>query len=267
MDIVLSKAKLYLLVAAVSAVVMGGGFGTYVYKEKKKTEEAHQQELRKISAAKKDYLTLTSSVEKKLSFSLSDYKKVESEFSNLNLLGWQPVEFTCQSLACEYTLNTDNKHYVGIPNVAMGYQGLNTLMSGDNLMIKGINLVKVERVFDEAAYESLPLCTDSLSDMRKFSDIADFSVGNQGGANASTFTFQQPAALVKSKNLLDKAGANYLDIYGINWNAQGFDRMKISYLSRYILNRKNVGISAMRKRYGKNNLGYSVTGTIYCKAN
>ncbi|AQS39915.1 hypothetical protein Sps_04833 [Shewanella psychrophila] len=267
MEIKLSKAKLYVLVAAISAVLMGGAAGAFLYKDKASQKEARQLELRKIDTAKKNYLSLIETIGGKLSFPILDYIKMESELSNVNFLGWNPVELKCQTTTCDYTLNTDNQHYVGIPNIAMGYQDLNIVMSGNNLMIKGINLLAIDNGLDELTYKGLPLCTDSLSDMRKFTDIAGFSLSRGGSANASSFAFQQPVSLVKEKKLLIKGKADYLDVYGIDWNAQGFDKMKINYLFRYIFNNKNVGVSAIRKVYEESNLGYSMTGTIYCKAN
>lgn len=269
MQISLSKTKIYVLSTVALSIVMGCGLGAYIFKErqqeKERNEIARKKELKNIKSAKQDYLKLVGMIEGTLSFSIPDYKRVENEFSNLNLLGWKPIEFKCQAGTCEFKLSTDNKNYVGVPKIALGYENIKTIMSGDQLIFKDINLTGIKRVLNDKKYEHFPSCNDSLFDMRKFIDISSFSLGN--GAAKASFNFQQPRSLVQGKVFLSKAGTNYLDLYGIDWNVQDFDWMKISYLSRYILTRENVGVSAIRKNFSDKESVYSASGTVYCRGN
>ncbi|MDE1240603.1 hypothetical protein [Vibrio aestuarianus] len=267
MQISLSKTKIYALSTIALSIVMGGGLGAYIFKEKQQEKErveaAQQQEIKNINSAKQSYLDLVEMVEETLSFSIPDYKRVENEFSNLNLLGWKPVEFKCQSGSCEFKLSTDNKHYVGIPKIALGYENIKTIMSGEQLVFQGINLTGIKRLLNDKIYDKFPSCNDSLFDMRKFIDISGFSLGN--GSGQASFNFQQPRSLVQNKVYLSKGNSDYLDIYGIDWNVQDFDWMKVSYISRYILTRDNVGVSAIRKTFSDNGSIYSASGTVYCR--
>lgn len=269
MQISLSKTKIYALSTVALSIVMGCGLGAYIFKEKQEERErieaARKKELENIKSAKQGYLKLIEMVEEKLSFSIPDYKRVENEFSNLNLLGWKPVEFKCQAGNCEFKLSTDNKNYVGIPKIALGYENIKTIMSGDQLIFQEIRLTGMKRVLNDKTYYDFPSCNDSLFDMRKFIDISGFSLGN--GVGKASFNFQQPRSLVQSKVYLSKGNSNYLDIYGIDWNVQDFDWMKISYLSRYILTRDNVGVSAIRKNFSDKESIYSASGTVYCRGN
>lgn len=269
MQISLSKTKIYALSTVALSIVMGCGLGAYIFKEKQQEKErveaARQQELNNIKSAKQDYLKLLEMVEETLSFSVPDYKRLVHEFSNLNLFGWKPIEFKCQSGNCEFKLSTNNKHYVGIPKIALGYENIKTIMSDEQLIFQGISLTGIKRVLNDKRYDNFPSCNDALLDMRKFIDISAFSLGN--GVGKASFNFQQPRSLVQKKVYLSKGNTDYLDIYGVDWNVQDFDWMKISYLFRYILTRDNVGVSAIRKIFSDKESIYSASGTVYCRGN
>ncbi|MDE1252459.1 hypothetical protein L9W76_04560 [Vibrio aestuarianus] len=192
MQISLSKTKIYALSTVALSIVMGCGLGAYIFKEKQEERErieaARQQELKNIKSAKQDYLNLVEMVEGILSFSIPDYKRLEHDFSNLNLFGWKPVEFKCQSGNCEFKLSTDNEHYVGIPKIALGYENIKTIMSGDQLIFQGISLTGIKRVLNDKRYDNFPSCNDALLDMRKFIDISAFSLGNGAGRDRTLLT-------------------------------------------------------------------------------